>query len=63
LQGKKKSACNPSNFSKQIHQIIIRLEQLFASTNITKAQVVEALKEYLPGFEHIETGKGLDENM
>ena len=30
---------------------------------VTKAKVVEVLKDYLPNFAHIETGKGLDQKM
>jgi hypothetical protein len=30
------------------------------SGNVTKAAIVGILKVYLPNFEHIETGKGLD---
>ena len=47
----------------EIDNIFIRLLELFRSPNITKAQVVEILREYLPNFDHIETGKGLDSKM
>ena len=39
------------------------LRTLFARQEVTKAQVVDVLKEYLPNFAHIETGKGLDQKM
>jgi len=46
-----------------IDSIFGELRELFESTDVTKAKVVAALKDYLPNFEHIETGKGLDQKM
>lgn len=47
-----------------------RIEKLFAELNavfnresITKEEVVSIIKDYLPNFEHIETGKSLDSKM
>ena len=48
---------------KEIDEIFERLHLLFTSSEITKAKIVEILKEYLPNFAHIETGKGLDSQM
>lgn len=39
------------------------LNQIFEKEQITKEEVVLVLKEYLPNFEHIETGKSLDSKM
>ncbi len=47
----------------EIEAIFDQLHQLFESQNITKSAIVDALKVYLPNFEHIETGKGLDSKM
>jgi FlaA1/EpsC-like NDP-sugar epimerase len=47
----------------EIDAIFDRLHELFESQNITKAAIVDVLKVYLPNFEHIETGKGLDSKM
>ena len=47
----------------EIDEIFERLHNLFESNNVTKAAIVEILKVYLPNFEHIETGKGLDSKM
>ncbi len=47
----------------EIDEIFDRLHNLFESNNVTKAAIVEILKVYLPNFEHIETGKGLDSKM
>lgn len=47
----------------EIDEIFGRLHQLFDSNQVTKAAIVDILKSYLPNFEHIETGKGLDSKM
>ena len=48
---------------KEIETILAELRTLFASRDITKEKVVGVLKDYLPNFAHIETGKGLDQKM
>jgi len=48
---------------KEIDEIFTNLKNLFNSKNINKAAIVGILKNYLPNFEHIETGKGLDSKM
>ena len=40
-----------------------KLEGIFQKDNFTKAQVVEAIKEFIPNFEHEEKGKNLDQKM
>jgi len=40
-----------------------KLEGIFAKEDFTKAQVVDAIKEFLPNFQHEETGKNLDQKM
>ena len=47
----------------EIDGIFNNLESLFKKETITKAEIVEILKLYLPNFDHIETGKGLDSKM
>ena len=48
---------------KEIDGIFEALKTLFESKDVTKGKVVEVLKDYLPNFAHIETGKGLDQKM
>ena len=51
---------------RSIHEIDVifnQLHELFESKQVTKAGIVKILKQYLPNFEHIETGKGLDLQM
>ncbi len=40
-----------------------KLNAAFDRETATKEEIVEVLKEYLPNFEHIETGKSLDSKM
>jgi hypothetical protein len=47
----------------EINTIFAQLNNLFDSKVVTKAKIVEILHKYLPNFEHIETGKGLDSKM
>lgn len=48
---------------QEIDAIFEQLHKLFESDKVTKAAIVEILRIYLPNFEHIETGKGLDSKM
>jgi len=48
---------------EEIDSLFNQLRTLFDSGNVTKAAIVDILKVYLPNFEHIETGKGLDSKM
>ena len=50
------------NFN-EINTIFADLKNLFESTNVTKEKVIHILQSYLPTFEHMETGKGLDSKM
>lgn len=52
--------------SKNINEIetwIQKLEELFAGSGTKKEEVVTLIKNYLPNFEHAETGKSLDAKM
>ncbi len=40
-----------------------KLESVFAKEDFSKVQVVEAIKEFIPNFEHEEKGKNLDQKM
>jgi FlaA1/EpsC-like NDP-sugar epimerase len=48
---------------REIDEIFKRLYKLFDEEKVSKSELVEVLKEYLPNFAHIETGKGLDSKM
>ena len=42
---------------------IEKLEGIFAQDDFTKAQIVDAIREFIPNFEHEEMGKNLDHKM
>jgi len=48
---------------REIDAIFTRLRALFDSGQVTKGAIVDILKTWLPNFEHIEKGKGLDSKM
>ena len=47
----------------EVNGFFEKLEDIFAKEDFTKVQVVEAIKEFLPNFQHEETGKNLDQKM
>lgn len=47
---------------KRIDTLFAKLEAAF-STETSKEEIVSIIKDYLPNFEHIETGKSLDSKM
>lgn len=48
---------------EEVDMFIARLEAIFSEDTFTKEDVVIALKEFLPNFEHEERGKNLDQKM
>ena len=47
----------------RVEKLFVELNEAFNKTETTKEEVVAIIKEYLPNFEHIETGKSLDSKM
>jgi hypothetical protein len=47
----------------EVNAFFDNLESIFAKDDFTKAQVVEAIKVFIPNFEHEEKGKNLDQKM
>ena len=47
----------------RIESLFIELNSVFDRETTTKEEVVRIMKDYLPNFEHIETGKSLDSKM
>ena len=47
----------------EVNAFFEKLEALFAKDDFTKAQVVDAIKEFIPNFEHEEKGRNLDQKM
>lgn len=48
---------------KKIDILFEQLKTAFENPMLQKEQIVEIMKDYLPNFEHIETGKSLDSKM
>lgn len=46
-----------------VEQFFIEMENIFDNPNFTKEEVVEAIKRFIPNFEHEEKGKNLDQKM
>ncbi len=47
----------------EVNAFFEELEAIFHKDDFTKAQVVDAIKAFLPNFQHEETGKNLDQKM
>ena len=47
----------------EVNTFFNELEAIFQKEDFTKAQVVEAIKTFIPNFEHEEKGKNLDQKM
>jgi polysaccharide biosynthesis protein len=47
----------------KVKELFEKLKNVFAQEKATKEEVVQIIKEYLPNFEHVETGKSLDDKM
>ena len=47
----------------EVNAFFDKLEDIFQKDDFTKAQVVDAIKEFIPNFEHEEKGKNLDQKM
>jgi FlaA1/EpsC-like NDP-sugar epimerase len=47
----------------EVNAFFEKLEAIFHKDDFTKAQVVDAIKDFIPNFEHEEKGKNLDQKM
>ena len=54
---------SPRHNMKDVNRLFEQLEDIFARPNYTKSEVVEAIKQFIPTFEHEERGKNLDQKM
>ena len=48
---------------EEVNAFFNNLESVFQKDDFTKTQVVEAIKDFIPNFEHEEKGKNLDQKM
>lgn len=49
--------------SSDVDEFLAKLEAIFSEDDFTKEDVVKALKEFVPNFEHEEKGRNLDQKM
>lgn len=54
---------SPRRSSKEVEALFVKLEDIFNQDSFEKEDVVKALQEFLPNFEHEEKGKSLDQKM
>ena len=47
----------------EVNHFFTKLEAIFQKDDFTKSQVVEAIKEFIPNFDHEEKGRNLDQKM
>ena len=48
---------------KKVEVLFNKLSVEFAKEETSKETIIKIMQEYLPNFEHIETGKSLDSKM
>lgn len=48
---------------EEVNSLFDKLDSIFVKPDFTKAEVVKALEEFLPFFQHEEKGKNLDQKM
>ena len=48
---------------KKVDKLFKNLNDAFMRDDVSKEEIVLIMKEFLPNFEHIETGKSLDSKM
>lgn len=48
---------------EEVNAFLDKLNSIFKKDDFTKAQVVDAIREFIPNFEHVEKGKNLDQKM
>jgi FlaA1/EpsC-like NDP-sugar epimerase len=54
---------NTTNIKISFEDVEADFETVFNNSNSKKSDIVEVIKKYVPDFEHIETGKHLDQKM
>lgn len=48
---------------EEIDRFFVEMEEIFNKPSFTKEEVVRAIKQFIPNFEHEEKGKNLDQKM
>lgn len=47
----------------EVEDFFTKMERIFANPDFTKEEVVQAIQQFIPNFEHEEKGKNLDQKM
>ncbi len=47
----------------EVNGFFDKLEEIFSREDFTKSEVVDAIREFSPNFQHAEQGKNLDQKM
>jgi hypothetical protein len=47
----------------EVEEFFEKIENIFHKPSFTKEEVVEAIKDFIPNFEHEEKWKNLDQKM
>ncbi len=53
----------PRRSLAEIHAMIGKLTNVLSAPNLNKADIVRVMSEFIPTFQHVETGKNLDQKM
>jgi FlaA1/EpsC-like NDP-sugar epimerase len=53
----------PKKSKENLKVVLDQIEQLFKAEDITKTDIIETIKNIIPNFNHITTGKSLDNRM
>jgi FlaA1/EpsC-like NDP-sugar epimerase len=53
----------PQKSKENLRHVLDQIENLFKSDDITKTDIIETIKNIIPNFNHITTGKSLDNRM
>ena len=54
---------SPRHTMSEVDKLFAEFKDIFAQDNFTKAEVVDAIRQFIPTFEHEERGKNLDSKM
>ena len=54
---------SPRHTMNEVDKLYAEFKNIFAKDNFTKAEVVDAIRQFIPTFEHVERGKNLDSKM
>ena len=54
---------SPRHTMSEVDKLFADFKEIFAKDDFTKAEVVEAIRQFIPSFQHEERGKNLDSKM